>query len=106
LKNAGEAVTEAQGMRMPFTIEEFCDLVRILEEKLEWRPDLRRLALADELLSLLEQVAKLSVYRRRRSQELANTQTRTGVAELARTKHVWQIMDGYTFAPELAASPS
>lgn len=93
-------------MRMPFTIEEFCDLVRILEEKFEWRPALRRLVLTDGLLSLLEQVAKLSMYRRRRSQELAATQTRTGVAELVRTKQVWQIMDGYTFALELAASPS
>jgi len=30
---------------MPFTVEEFRDLVRILEEKPEWRAELRRLIL-------------------------------------------------------------
>jgi hypothetical protein len=70
---------------MPFTIEEFRDLVRILEDKPEWRADLRRLALTDELLSLPEQLAELRVHSERRFQELAEAQTRTEtkVAELA-----------------------
>ncbi|MBI3797256.1 MAG: hypothetical protein HY268_09865 [Deltaproteobacteria bacterium] len=70
---------------MPFTIEEFRDLVRMLEEKPEWRADLRRLVLTDELLSLPEQVAELRVYSERRFQELAEAQARTEakVAELA-----------------------
>ena len=42
---------------MPFTIDDFCDLVRILEEKPEWRAELRRLILTDELPALPERVA-------------------------------------------------
>ena len=45
---------------MPFTVEDFRDLIRIVEERPEWRADLRRLVLTDELLSLPEQVAKLT----------------------------------------------
>jgi septation ring formation regulator EzrA len=44
---------------VPFTVEEFRDLVRILEERPEWRTELRRLVLTDELLSLPEQMARL-----------------------------------------------
>lgn len=55
---------------MPFTVEEFRDLVRILEERPEWRGELRRLALTDELLSLPEQVAGLRVAAEQRFQEL------------------------------------
>ncbi len=44
---------------MPFSVEEFHDLVRILEERPEWRRELRRLVLTDEPLSLPEQVASL-----------------------------------------------
>ena len=45
---------------MPFRVEDFRDLIRIVEERPEWRADLRRLVLTDELLSLPEQVAKLT----------------------------------------------
>ena len=58
---------------MPFTVEEFRDLVRILEEKPEWRAELRRLVLTEELLSLLEQVAALRAETERRFQEMAAT---------------------------------
>ncbi len=37
---------------MPFSVEEFRDLIRLLEERPEWRADLRRLVLTDELLAL------------------------------------------------------
>ena len=43
---------------MPFTIEDFRDLVRILEEKPEWRAEMRRLILTDELLALPERVER------------------------------------------------
>jgi len=43
---------------MPFTIEDFRDLVRILEEKPEWRAEVRRLILTDELLALPERVER------------------------------------------------
>lgn len=70
---------------MPFTVEEFRDLVRILEERPEWRVELRRLVLTDELLSLPEQVASLRAETERRFQELIEAQRRTEgrVAELA-----------------------
>ncbi len=70
---------------MPFAVEEFRDLVRILEERPEWRAELRRLVLTDELLSLPQQVAELRAHTERRFQELAETQQRTAaqIAELA-----------------------
>ena len=55
---------------MPFTVEDFNDLVRILEEKPEWRAALRRQVLTDELLALPEQVASLRAETERRFQEL------------------------------------
>lgn len=73
---------------MPFTIEEFRDLVRILEERPEWRAELRRLVLTDELLALPEQVASFRAETERRFQELAQAQKRTEeqVAELAQAQ--------------------
>src|SRR5919201_2271813 len=44
---------------MPFTVAEFHDLVRLVEERPEWRAELRRLVLTDELRALPEQVARL-----------------------------------------------
>ncbi|MFN3476911.1 MAG: hypothetical protein ACK4Z6_05090, partial [Candidatus Methylomirabilales bacterium] len=37
---------------MPFSIEEFRDLLRILEQHPEWRAELRRWVLSEELLTL------------------------------------------------------
>lgn len=70
---------------MPFSIEEFRDLVRLLEERPEWRQELRRLVLIDELLALPVQVAELRAYTEKRFQELAEAQARTEtrLAELA-----------------------
>ena len=56
---------------MPFTVEEFHDLVRILEERPEWRNELRRLILTDQLLALPEQLAELRAYTEQRFQALA-----------------------------------
>jgi len=50
--------TQAVRATMPFTIEDFRDLVRILEEKPEWRAEMRRLILTDELLALPERVER------------------------------------------------
>ena len=44
---------------MPFNVEEFQDLIRLLQERPEWRADLRRLVLTDELLALPELVRAL-----------------------------------------------
>lgn len=77
---------------MPFTVEEFRDLVRILEERPEWRGELRRLVLTDELLSLPEKVAALTaqvtelVEAQRRTEEQVITLIRQ-VTELTRAVH-------------------
>ena len=56
---------------MPFTVEEFRDLVRILEERPEWRAELRRLVLSDELLTLPELVRALVEAQRRTEEQVA-----------------------------------
>jgi len=70
---------------MPFTVEDFHDLLRILQERPDWREELRRQVLTEDLLSLPAQVAELRAYTERRFQELADAQARTEtkVAELA-----------------------
>lgn len=55
---------------MPFRVEDFHDLVRLLETRPEWRTELRRLVLTDELLALPEQVARLRAETEQRFQEL------------------------------------
>lgn len=45
---------------MSFTVEDFHDLVRMLEQHPEWRAELRRLLLTDEILSLPQLVQELS----------------------------------------------
>jgi hypothetical protein len=44
---------------MAFNVEEFQDLIRLLQQRPEWRADLRRLVLTDELLALPELVREL-----------------------------------------------
>ncbi len=59
---------------------DFHDLVRALEDHPEWRAELRRLILTDDLLSLPEVVRELAEAQRRteqRLQELAEAQRRT-----------------------------
>ncbi len=46
---------------MSFTVEDFHDLIRLLETHPEWRTDLRRLLLSEEFLALPEQLAALRV---------------------------------------------
>lgn len=56
---------------MPFTIEDFHDLVRILEDKPEWQSELRRLVLSKELLALPEEMARLADAQRRTEEQIA-----------------------------------
>jgi hypothetical protein len=44
---------------MSFTVADFHDLVRLVEERPEWRAELRRLVLTEDLLALPDQVARL-----------------------------------------------
>ena len=57
---------------MPFAADEFHDLIRLVEAHPEWRAELRRLVLTDELLALPEQVGALT----REVTALATTQQR------------------------------
>jgi len=57
---------------MPFTVDEFHDLIRLVEAHPEWRAELRRLVLTDALLALPEQVGVLT----REITTLATTQQR------------------------------
>lgn len=67
---------------MPFTVEEFHDLVRLLEQRPEWRAALRRLVLSDELLALPEQLAAFRAETERNFAEL-RSETERRFAELA-----------------------
>ena len=55
---------------MPFTADEFHDFIRLVEAHPEWRTELRRLVLTDELLALPQQVGALT----REVMTLATTQ--------------------------------
>lgn len=52
-------------------VEDFQDLIRLLQARPEWRADLRRVVLTDELLALPEQIARLQVETAQRFHELA-----------------------------------
>jgi hypothetical protein len=56
---------------MAFTVEEFRDLVRILEEHPEWRAELRRLVLTDDILTLPELVRALVEAQRHTEEQVA-----------------------------------
>lgn len=56
---------------MPFTVTEFLDLVRLLEQQPEWRAELRRLVLTDEVLALPQVVQSLAEAQRRTDEQLA-----------------------------------
>lgn len=62
---------------MPFTTEEFHDLVRLVETHPEWRAELRRLVLTDEILLLPEQLTALRVRSEQQFQALIEAQQRT-----------------------------
>ncbi|HXG33634.1 MAG TPA: hypothetical protein VNJ11_09730 [Bryobacteraceae bacterium] len=67
---------------MPFTIEEFHDLVRLLEQHPEWSAELRRLVLSQELLTLPELVKGLAELQRRTEERLEELGARvTALAE-------------------------
>ncbi|MER3404138.1 MAG: hypothetical protein C4289_02305, partial [Chloroflexota bacterium] len=56
---------------MPFTVSDFHDLVRLLEQHPEWRAELRRLVLTEELLSLPALVRELTEAQRSAGERLA-----------------------------------
>jgi DNA repair exonuclease SbcCD ATPase subunit len=67
---------------MAMTVQDFHDLVRLLEAHPQWRAELRHLLLTDELLALPDIVRELAAAQRRteeRIEELAAAQQRTEV---------------------------
>ena len=80
---------------MPFAVEEFRDLLRILEEHPEWRAQLRQQVLSEGLLRLPEEFAAFRAEARERMERveqalaaLAQAQQRTeeGLATLSATR--------------------
>src|SRR5262249_30431164 len=67
---------------MPLTTDDLHDFIRLVEAHPEWRTELRRLVLTDELLSLPEHVAALAEAQRHTEAQvttLAEAQRRTEV---------------------------
>jgi hypothetical protein len=65
---------------MAFTVQDFHDLIGILEQHPEWRTELRRLVLTEELLSLpqiMHDLAEAQQRTEQRVEELAEAQRRT-----------------------------
>src|SRR5262245_11770738 len=56
---------------MPFTVQDFRDLLRLLEQHPEWRADLRRHVLTEELLGLPGIVRELAEAQQRTEQRLS-----------------------------------
>jgi type I site-specific restriction endonuclease len=62
---------------MPFTVDDFHDFIRLIEARPEWRTELRRLVLTDELLAMPEQLAELRAHSEQQFIALAEAQQRT-----------------------------
>ena len=62
---------------MPFTVDDFHDLIRLVETRPEWRAELRRLVLTNELLAVPDQLVALRARSEEQFQALAEAQQRT-----------------------------
>jgi len=63
---------------MSFTVSDFSDLTRLLEEHPDWRSELRRLLLSDELLALPQAVQELVGAQRRTEERLERLEAAVG----------------------------
>lgn len=63
---------------MSFTVTDFQDLLRLLRERPEWREELRRLLLTEELLALPQVVQQLATEVRRLAELQARTHEEVG----------------------------
>ena len=62
---------------MPFTVDDFHDFIRLIETRPEWRTELRRLVLTNELLAVPEQLAELRTRSEQQFIALTEAQQRT-----------------------------
>ena len=73
---------------MPFTVDDFHDLIRLVETRPEWRAELRRLVLTNELLTVPDQLATLRARSEEQFQALAEAQQRTDLQLATLTEQV------------------
>src|SRR3954452_22146771 len=78
------AILPSGGTSVPFTVDDFGDLLRLLDQHPEWRSELRRHVLTDELLELPALMRRLA----ERVDRLAQTQERTAEQLSALTARV------------------
>ena len=71
--------TGLQGAPLPFTMDDFHDLIRLIETRPEWRAELRRLVLTEELLAAPDQLAALRARSEEQFQALVEAQQRTNI---------------------------
>jgi hypothetical protein len=73
---------------MPFTMDDFHDLIRLIETRPEWRTELRRLVLTEELLAAPDQLAALRARSEEQFQALVEAQQRTNIQLTTLTERV------------------
>ena len=73
---------------MPFTLDDFHDLIRLIETRPEWRAELRRLVLTEELLAVPDHIAALRVRSEEQFQALVEAQQRTDIQLATLTERV------------------
>ena len=66
---------------MSFTVDDYHDLVRLVQQHPEWKSELRQLLLSDELLSLPDMVRELTASHQRAEERLAGVEKRLTGAE-------------------------
>ncbi|MCL6512047.1 MAG: hypothetical protein K6U78_15355 [Anaerolineae bacterium] len=66
---------------MAFTVNDFRDLVALLEARPDWRAELRRLVLSDELLRLPEEMRELVTIVRDLAEQMRRSEARLGQVE-------------------------
>ena len=81
---------------MPFTVDDFHDLIRLVETRPEWRAELRRLVLTDELLTVPVQLAALRARSEEQFQALAEAQKRTDLQLATLTERVTALTERVT----------
>ncbi|MCS6805384.1 MAG: hypothetical protein RMM98_01075 [Acidobacteriota bacterium] len=81
---------------MGFEVRDYFDLIRLLEDHPQWRAELRRLLLTDELLTLPELVRELAEAQRRteqRVEELAEAQRHLAEAQRRTEQRVEELAE-------------
>ena len=61
---------------MSFTVDDYHDLVRLVQQHSEWKSELRQLLLSDELLSLPDMVREITASHQRAEERLAHAEER------------------------------